>query len=182
MKHACLIPTIFFLFVGPTWAQPDTGNSETGAPKHPQYVSQKVGLADQKRAAAAAEGGMAEVKFAQLALSNGHNAQVKSFAQKMVKDHSAANDELKTIANKNGIHLPGGLNAAHQTAYNKLSHLKGASFDSAYVTSQINDHEDANRVFTEGASSSTNRDLKNFFAKHQAHIKMHLDLARQLPK
>ena len=137
---------------------------------------------DQKRVTGAAEGGMAEVQFGKLAEKKASNAQVKSFAQKMVKDHSAANDELKGLAIRSQFKLPSALNAEHQAAYKKLSGLSGAAFDKAYMDSQVKDHVAAYKVFSEGAKDSENLDLKGFFDKHDEHIKMHLDLAKSLDK
>jgi putative membrane protein len=137
---------------------------------------------DQKHASAAAEGGLAEVQFGQLAEKKASNPKVKAFAQKMVKDHSAANEELKGVAGRNQIQLPVALNAEHQAAYKKLNGLSGAAFDKAYIEGQVKDHEAAYKVFSEGAKDSQNQDLKKFFDKHQGHIKMHLDTARSLAR
>ncbi len=46
-------------------------------------------------AAKAASGGMAEVKLGQLAAEKGTSPAVKQFGQKMVDDHSKANDQLE---------------------------------------------------------------------------------------
>jgi len=53
-------------------------------------------------------GGRHEVAMAQLALTKGSNAEVKSFAQRLANDHSTANKKLETIASKNGITVPAG--------------------------------------------------------------------------
>ena len=56
----------------------------------------------------ALKGGRHEVAMAQLALTKGSNAEVKSFAQRLANDHSTANKRLETIAGKNGITIPAG--------------------------------------------------------------------------
>lgn len=144
--------------------------------------SQAPSAVDRKHAEAAGEGGIAEVKFGQLASKKASNPKIKSFGEKMVKDHSAANAELKSLAAKNDLKLPADMNAAHQAAYKKLSGLSGAAFDKAYMDAQVKDHVAAYKVFSEGAKDSTNADLKAFFDKYDEHIKMHLDLARELDK
>ena len=48
----------------------------------------------------AAEGGMAEVELGRLAVEKASNDDVKKFGQRMVDDHSKANEELKEIAAK----------------------------------------------------------------------------------
>jgi Domain of unknown function (DUF4142) len=57
-------------------------------------------------AAKAASGGMAEVKLGQLAAEKGTSPAVKQFGQKMVDDHSKANDQLKSIAPQANVTLP----------------------------------------------------------------------------
>ena len=48
----------------------------------------------------AASGGMTEVELGKLAAEKGASQEVKDFCNRMVKDHSKANDELKEVAGK----------------------------------------------------------------------------------
>ena len=57
-------------------------------------ASSTVASADRQFAAKAAQGGLAEVEMGKLAQANAQNDRVKSFGERMVKDHSAANDKL----------------------------------------------------------------------------------------
>src|SRR5215831_12149529 len=54
----------------------------------------------------AADGGMAEVELGRLAVQKAGSDRVKQFGQKMVDDHSKANDALKAAADREGIQLP----------------------------------------------------------------------------
>ena len=54
--------------------------------------------ADKSFAMKAAQGGLAEVQDGQLAARKGGSPQVKQFGQRMVTDHTQANDELQQIA------------------------------------------------------------------------------------
>src|SRR6202007_2775621 len=67
-----------------------------------------------------AEGGMAEVDAANLAQQNSTDPEVKRFASKMIKDHTAANAELKALAEKKGIKLPESASVAQKAEYAKL--------------------------------------------------------------
>src|SRR4051812_10483629 len=67
----------------------------------------------------AAAGGMLEVEWGKLADSKGQNADVKSFGAMLVKDHSAANEELKALAQKKGVALPASLPSKQQKEVDK---------------------------------------------------------------
>src|SRR3982074_908909 len=54
----------------------------------------------------AAQGGLMEVAAGKLAAQRGLDPAVKSFGQKMVTDHTAANDTLKSLASSKQMNLP----------------------------------------------------------------------------
>lgn len=54
----------------------------------------------------AAEDGMKEVEHSKMVASKASNAQVKAYANRLVKDHTASNNELKSIAKRKNIELP----------------------------------------------------------------------------
>ena len=51
----------------------------------------------------AATGGNMEVQWGQWAAQNGQSADVKKFGNRMVADHSKANNELTALAQKKGV-------------------------------------------------------------------------------
>ena len=54
----------------------------------------------------AAMGGLEEVELGRVAAQKGTSEAVKTFGQRMVDDHSKANEELMTLAQSKGITLP----------------------------------------------------------------------------
>ena len=54
----------------------------------------------------AAKGGMMEVEWGKLAAENAQSADVKKFGNRMVTDHSKANEELMALAQEEGVKLP----------------------------------------------------------------------------
>jgi putative membrane protein len=54
----------------------------------------------------AAEGGVAEVKFGQLAEEKGNSQTVKDFGKRMVTDHTKANERLRKEATQEKVNLP----------------------------------------------------------------------------
>src|SRR5882672_514887 len=94
-----------------------------------------------KFSSAAAQGGLTEVELGRLAVQRGSNPAVKSFGQRMIEDHSRANDELKAIATKKSITLPPDMNSDQKATMDKLSKLSGADFDKEYMSDMVKDHE-----------------------------------------
>ena len=131
--------------------------------------------ADQTFLLAAAQGGLTEVKLGELAFQNGQRAEVKEFGQLMVKDHSAINADLKTLATQKEVTLLAGLDAKHQEMVDKLSALNGPAFDKAYIAAMIEDHKMDAKDFQAESSATTDTDVKNFVEKSLPVVLMHLE-------
>lgn len=67
----------------------------------------KMASSDREFAMKAAEGGKMEVMHAEMALQKSSNDEVKRYAQRIIDDHTKANQELMSIASGKGIMLPG---------------------------------------------------------------------------
>jgi putative membrane protein len=123
----------------------------------------------------AAEGGMAEVELGTLAQQKSSNPSVKDFGAMMVKDHSAANEKLKAIAESKNIKLPTSPSMGQTATKAKLEVLSGKTFDKSYVKGMIEDHEEAIKEFKQEASSGQDADAKAYAAATlptlQAHLK-----------
>lgn len=90
----------------------------------------------------------AEIELSKLALKKSQNAAVRSFAQRMIKDHAAAAETLKDIAQSRNIDVPGELDSAHEETVTRLDKLSGAEFDSAYIEQMHKDHDKAVSLFS----------------------------------
>ena len=115
----------------------------------------------------AAKGGMMEVAMGKLAEQNGQSDDVKSFGKRMVTDHSKANDELKSIAEKKGVKLA-----------SKEPSEKWSS-DKAYMDMMVKDHEKDLAEFQEEANNGSDPDVKKFADDTAKMVQEHLDLAKQ---
>ncbi len=100
-----------------------------------------------------------------LAAENSSNADVKQFGQRMVDDHTKGLDELDKAANKAGFTPAQAMDAKDRDLFMKLSSLKGADFDKAYVPSQVADHKEAIGLFEAESKSGKNDDLKAIAGK-----------------
>lgn len=141
-----------------------------------------VNTDDSKFATDAANAGLAEVALGKLAETKSTNAQVKNFAEMMVKDHGKANDELMAIAKQKNITLPAAPDAEHQKKMDDLSKLSGKDFDKAYVDAMVDGHKKVLDMMKMGADKCADSDLKAFAAKTAPVVQMHLDAVTKIQK
>jgi putative membrane protein len=125
----------------------------------------------------AAVGGMEEVQLGQLAVQKASNADVKNFGQRMVDDHSKANDQLKSIASQKGVTLPTNLPPDKKKDVNKLSKLSGAAFDREYMSMMVKDHKKDVSEFEKESKQAKDSDLKSFAQSTLPILRDHLKMA-----
>jgi putative membrane protein len=145
-------------------------------------VNPTLSTSDAEFLTTAARGGMAEVQLGRLAEQNGRSAAVKRFGQRMVADHSRANQELMALAQRKRMTPPEGLGAAHQQTYDRLARLRGSAFDRAYKQAMVQDHQEDLRAFQTEAQNGTDPEVKAFAARTVPVLQEHLRLAEQLPQ
>jgi putative membrane protein len=88
----------------------------------------------------------AEILPSQLALKKSQNAEVKGFAQRMIKDHGMLEDSLRALERRQGLKpMPNTLSQQISTqtrsTMQQLQGLSGAQFDQAYVKAMVNSHQ-----------------------------------------
>ena len=144
-------------------------NSEVATTKEKSSSPQSSSLEQKDKTflKKAFKGGMMEVAIGKLAGEQGQSADVKKFGERMVTDHSKANDELKSIAEKKGVKLP-----------TKELSEKWKS-DKDYMDAMVKDHEKDLAEFQKEAKEGTDPDLKEFAEKTAKVIQEHLDLAKE---
>lgn len=129
----------------------------------------------------AAMGGMMEVELGRVAAQQGTSEAVKTFGQRMVDDHSKANQELMNLAQGKGITLPTELDAKHRESVTKLSAMTGANFDREYTKMMVSDHRKDVSEFEKESTRGTDADLKEFATKTLPTLQEHLKMAEALP-
>lgn len=130
----------------------------------------------------AAGGGMAEVQLGQLAQDKASNQRVKDFASMMVRDHSAANDQVKQLVIQRSVNLPDSLSAQDQKAKSDLDKKQGKNFDKAYIDAMVKGHQKVYDMFEKASKNLSDAQVKDFVNNTLPTIKMHLDSARAIQK
>lgn len=128
----------------------------------------------------AAQSGLAEIAAAQAALQKSQDPGIRSYAERMVKDHGKANTELATLARSKGIDAPAKLDAEHKAQIDKLTAKSGTEFDRNYARHMNMDHSKAIALF-ESATKIPDAELAGFAKKTLPTLREHKQLAEKLP-
>ncbi|MBV9939524.1 MAG: DUF4142 domain-containing protein, partial [Acidobacteriaceae bacterium] len=91
-----------------------------------------------------------------------------------------ANDQLKSIAQEQGITLPTDVNQKQQATYDRLSKLSGADFDKQYVKDMVMDHEEDVKDFRKEANSGKDEKIKSFASQTLPTLQQHLDKIKSI--
>lgn len=125
-------------------------------------------------------GGLFEVQAGNLALQKAQSADVRTFAQRMVTDHGAANAELAQLATTKGLALPTELGGTHEAAFDHLNGLSGAEFDKMYMMHMVEDHNKDIAAFDKAATTASDADVKAWAAKTLPVLQQHQQMAKDI--
>ena len=151
----------------------------------PLSASGAASLTDPQIAHIAYTAGAIDIAAAQLALKTSTNADVVAFANNMVSDHQAVNDQALALLKQ--LNVTPEDNAVSQSivkqsadAQAKLASLSGAAFDKAYAANELAYHQLVNDALAKTLIPATsNAELKalletglKIFEGHQEHAAM----------
>src|SRR5579862_6682066 len=174
------LAAVLSITAGTALAQGQPGStrttSDTGA------SSGSLSKADRDFMIKAAQGGMAEVQSGNLAAKQAQDSKVKAFGERMVKDHSQANDKLMALAQSKGVTLPTTTSSQDQHTMAHLQGLSGGDFDKAYADDMVKDHKADVREFEHAAKNASDPDVKSFAQQTLPTLKHHLSMAEALPQ
>jgi putative membrane protein len=128
----------------------------------------------------AAEAGVAEVAAGQDAQAKGSSPAVKDFGAMMVRDHTAANNKLQSIAASKGVELPTQPGVKHKAMKKAMDMKSGDSFDKSYVKGQIKDHKDTIELLQNEIATGKDPEAKAWATQTLPTVQAHLDKVTQL--
>jgi putative membrane protein len=130
----------------------------------------------------ALEGGNAEVALGQLAVQRGSSEDVKEFGQKMIEDRGRLVDQMRDVAEKEGIRPPDGKATKDKALEAKLKTLSGQAFDKAYIGAMLKDHRQDLDAFNKEANKGNDTAIKDAASRGALLIGEHLKLAKELAR
>ena len=148
----------------------------------PAAIAADSGPSDAEIAHIAYTAGALDVAAGQQALQKSRDPQVRAFAEAMVRDHQAVNDQALALVKKLGV-TPAdnatsqALSKAAGETLAKLGTLDGAAYDRAYIANEVAFHGTVNGALKSTLiPSADNEELKTLletgltlFGEHQAH-------------
>jgi putative membrane protein len=131
--------------------------------------------------------GLAEVEAGEVGAEKASDAEVRRFAERMVRDHSPVNERLKAIAAKHRIEPEGTYGTqpmrpeeAAAAEMGRIAAMSGAEFDRAYMDHMVKDHEKDVALFRAQAKDGKDQELKGLAAATLPTLEEHLRMAQAL--
>ena len=128
--------------------------------------------------------GNAEVELGRLAQDRAAHADVKEFAAMMVRDHQAAGEELRQIANTASANattpMRNETNEELTELREEMAKLTGRDFDRRYIDEMIDDHEEAVQDLEGKAENASHPEVKAWAAKTLPKVRQHLERAKSI--
>jgi putative membrane protein len=122
-----------------------------------------------------------EISLSQLALQKSTNAGVKKFAKAIIKDHSAANDQLRTLAASRKLSVPTALSRDGQQQIENFKNIDTKGFDAAYREQIQQTHTSAIELFDQVAKNPrADAELRVFASKRLPLYKKHNQMIDKL--
>ena len=129
----------------------------------------------------AAGGGLFEIEASKMAANKSQNAEIKRYAAMLVKDHTAASEELKAIAQALPLRLPRNMPDGEKAELNKMSKMNAAEFDENYMKVVAFDHHDTDiKMYEERAEKGEQPKVKAFAIKMLPKLKAHHAAAQKI--
>jgi len=115
----------------------------------------------------------AQLSFGQLALDNGEDDSILSFARMLVEDNAASKTELEGIVQGKEVAIADGITDDMKAKYDALALLEGEDFDKAFIRSQIELLDDSKSMFENEVDNGENFTIKGFADKTLGQVKNH---------
>jgi putative membrane protein len=150
-------------------------HAETTAPPTDAQIAQIVLTAD-----------TVDVDYGNLAVKTTKNAEVKAFAETMIRDHTAVNEKAAALAKKLNLTPEASatsksLKADGDKMLAKLKDMSGAEFDKAYVDNEVSYHESVIGALEKTLiPNAKNAELKGLLESGMPIFKSHLEHAKNL--
>ncbi|MFL5815840.1 MAG: DUF4142 domain-containing protein [Bdellovibrionia bacterium] len=161
-----LVVALALVWCGAARAADNMTNADTS----PQDILSKIHTVNQQ-----------EIKMAKLAMQKGHSPEVKQFAQRMIKDHTKADQKVAKLAKQEGFTLgqvP--MTAQQQGQMEKLASTSGTEFDRAYMEANRVGHHMAVEMLKNAEQQTSDAKVKSLVTQLLPTVEHHDQMAEQI--
>lgn len=131
---------------------------------------------------AASQSDMFEIEEGKMAQKTGSTAAVRQFGSKMVRDHTKTTAALHKAITKAGMAVPPppSLRPDQEQMVSQLQGMSGADFDKAYLTQQVQSHQEALALQSGYAKAGDVPAIKAAARSAVPIVSMHLKMAQKM--
>lgn len=167
------VATAATLAAAPAWSQ------DAGAPR---AAAVKLDRLDSKLLQDLAEGSVAEIAAANVALEKSKNPDIRAYAERMLESHGAMLDDAKKLAAIKNVKLPTEPGFVHRTKIATSKALSEKLRDKEYVKQAgIQGHEDLLKHIRKIGKESQDADIKALALKLAPAAEENLKAAKAIP-
>lgn len=137
-------------------------------------VTPQLSTQDKDFIGSASGSGNYEVAAGKLALQKTQDARVRMIAERMVHDHTQANEQLALLTHQMGMIPSSAPGLKESRELDELRGLNGTDFDQAYLQQQRQAHQQAIALFEKEANNGSDNKVRQFAAQTLPTLQEHL--------
>lgn len=170
--------------VGTAWADDEESSSAaaTSTSTSDRSPTHQTASSTDKHAAKflqeAAQGNQLELEMAGVALSTAQNSEVKSFAQRLQKDHRDVRTKLASLAQQHGVPIDKPEKTSKEIE--RLQMLSASEFDREFMKIALKDHQKDIAKYQQAIGQVQAADVKQFARETLPKLRQHLSHAAQV--
>jgi putative membrane protein len=143
-------------------------------------LADRLSSRDAKFIREAAEGNNAEIQMGQMVAQRTQDPQVRAYADKLVRDHTQANRELRQIAESRGIDMPQGPSRSDERSMRRMQAMNGRELDREAVDHWVKDHKKDIKEYDKEARRASDPQVKQYATMSLPTLRDHLSNAKTL--
>lgn len=151
-----------------------------GCDKKDEGADARTNVADSAFTMLASMINAAEVAAGQIVADSSSDNAMIEFAEMMLANHTAAQQELQSVASQAGLPTTNTIDQEHQMFIDSLLDLKTPAIDSLYIHRVVSDHQKAIDIYKNHEAHGIQRHLKFYTQELLPVLTSHLQQAQSL--
>lgn len=121
-----------------------------------------------------------DIQRSQIVRTRGRNADVKRFAELMIRDASVLSDEIIAHAQKRAYTLPVELQPAYQSEVNALLNVADADFERSYLSGLISSRKKSIELYEKQIKNGSDNSLREWASGKISKFAQEISSAQEL--